>query len=163
MAFKMWQNNMPRISRGPSDQARRNGQHITVHIKRTRPDSASLASTPPVVVKRLHVIQTSSLDNLASFHASPTTSGESSNYYSWDAYPDSSTAGSQAGGVEEDAVRNENMALVRPIGWRGFPDEIEVQAWDGPDWGASKDFVALVEFEGGSVLRSDVQMADVVS
>lgn len=163
MALKMWQNNMPHITSGASNQTRRKGQHVTVHIKRTRPDSATLASSPPVIVKKLHVIQTSSIDNLAGFTTSLTVSGEGSNYYSWDVPAPSSDTAPQAGAVEEGTAIRENSAMIRPIGWRGIPDELEVQAWDGPDWGEGKDFVALVEFEGGLVLRSDVQTADVVS
>jgi hypothetical protein len=113
-------------------------------------------------VKKLHAIQTNSIDNLAGFTSSSTASGEGSNYYSWDAPAASADAAPQAGAMEEGRARREHLAMIRPIGWRGIPDEIEVQAWDGPDWGEGKDFVALVEFEGGLVLRSDVQTADVV-
>lgn len=156
----MWQNNMPHVSHGGTGANTRKGQHITVHIKRTRSDSTGLASTPPVVVAKLHVIQTSSVDAIESFSASSNLSGEGSNYFSWVA--PSTSAGPQAGEVNETRAREENVALIRPIGWRGYTDEIEIQAWDGPDWGANKDFVALVEFEGGLVLRSDVHTADSV-
>jgi hypothetical protein len=153
---------MPHITGGASDQPRRKGQHITVHIRRTRPDAAALASAPPVLVKKLHVVQTSSIDNLAGFNASSTVSGEGSNYHSWDVGAPPNDAVPQAGATEERTAVQEHLAMIRPIGWRGIPDEIEVQAWDGPDWGERKDFVALVEFEGGLVLRSEVQAADVV-
>jgi hypothetical protein len=162
MVLKMWQDNMPRITHGPADGNRRNGQHIIVYIKRTQPDSAELASTPPVLVKKLHVVQASSVDDLASFNASHMTSGEGSDYYSWDMPAGSVDASPQAGAMEESMARREHLAMIRPIGWRGIPDEIEVQAWDGPDWGPGKDFVAIVEFEGGLVLRSDVHTAEVV-
>ncbi|KIM25395.1 hypothetical protein M408DRAFT_26186 [Serendipita vermifera MAFF 305830] len=154
----MWQNNMPRIS--VSGQAARKGQHMTVHIKRTKPDSSTLSNTPPVVT-RLHAFQINSADQLAAFTSSSNLSGEGSNYFSW-AVPSASSNDAQAGAVDETTARQQNVALVRPTGWRGYPDEIEIQAWDGPDWGAGKDFVAVVEFEGGLVLRSDVQTADTV-
>jgi hypothetical protein len=153
---------MPHITVGGNDQPQRKGQHITVHIKRTRSDAAALASSPPVLVKKLHVVQTSSIDTLASFTASSTASGEGSNYYSWDVAAPPNDAAPQAGSMEERTAIQEHLAMIRPIGWRGIPDEMEVQAWDGPDWGERKDFVALLEFEGGLVLRSDVKTADVV-
>jgi hypothetical protein len=125
--LKMWQNNMPHITTGASDQTRRKGQHITVHIKRTRPDSAALASSPPIHVTKVHVVQTSSTDSLASFTASSTVSGEGSNYYSWDIPAASADAAPQAGAMEEGTAIREHLAMIRPIGWRGIPDEIEVQ------------------------------------
>jgi hypothetical protein len=141
----MWQNNMPHIS--ISGSAARRGQNITVHIKRS-PSDTGLASAAPSVLK-LHVAQVGAVEELVSI-----TESNESKYYTWEAI--AALADNEAEAIKEQFV------LTRPLGWPGVSDEIELQAWNGPTWASGMDFIALVEFEGGKVLRSGVQTADVV-
>lgn len=146
---------MPHIS--ISGSAPRRGQNITVHIKRTPGASeASLASTAPSVLK-LHVAQVGTVDELVSI----TDASNASRYYTWEAPQLKGAAIAALADNEADAIK-EQFVLTRPVGWRGVPDEIELQAWNGPTWDSGMDFIALVELDGGNVLRSGVQTADVV-
>lgn len=151
----MWQNNMPHIS--VTGTTPRRGQNITVHIKRTPSTAnAALANTVPSVL-RLHVAQVSAVEELVAI----TEASNEAKYYTWDA-PQLKGDSIAALANDEGAAIREQFFLTRPVGWRGFPNEIELQAWNGPKWGGGMDFIALVEFEGGKVLRSGVQTADVV-
>jgi hypothetical protein len=152
---QMWANAQPRISASGASNTPP-GQHITVHIKRApKVATDELSATPPKVVK-LHVAQVSKVDDLRSV-----TSSNNETYYAWNS-PQLMDRSIVATEYDENAARKEHLVLTRPIGWRGFQDEIELQAWDGPTWGTGKDFVAMVELEGGKVLRSDPIAADVV-
>jgi len=153
----MWQNNMPHIS--ISGSAARRGQNITVHIKRSPSEptdtDTGLASAAPSVLK-LHVAQVGAVEELVSI-----TEPNESKYYTWEAPQLKGEAIAALADNEAEAIK-EQFVLTRPLGWRGVADEIELQAWNGPTWASGMDFIALVEFEGGKVLRSGVQTADVV-
>jgi hypothetical protein len=152
----MWKNNMPRITT-PGEQPRRNGQHVTVHITRTKEATSETAadgeSTPPRVLK-LHVAQASDISDLSA------CASDEDRSYTWNSPELLGEAVAAQAENEASAIRH-HFVLKRPEGWRGIPNEIELQAWDGPTWRERSDFVVLVEFEGGVVLRSDVQTADV--
>lgn len=137
-------------------QTARKGHHITVHIKREPVSpSTALATTTPTIL-RLHVAQVSSAEALLSV-----SSSDPGQCYTWDS---PLLKGVEFAGLvsDESSAQREHHLLMRPIGWRGVENEVEIQAWDGPRWGQGKDFVALVEFDSQKVLRSDVQTADVV-
>ncbi|PVG03364.1 hypothetical protein CPB86DRAFT_695887 [Serendipita vermifera] len=153
----MWQNAMPSINTSGASNTRK-GQHITVHIKRTPGVATGALSASPPKVAKLHVAQVSKVDDLKSV----TSSNDEASYYAWSAPQLMSDRVAAGAYDDETAARREHFVLTRPVGWRGFQDEIELQAWDGPTWGQGKDFVAIVEFEGGKVLRSDPIAADVV-
>ncbi|CCA69112.1 hypothetical protein PIIN_03012 [Serendipita indica DSM 11827] len=145
----MWANNMPGLNSNPQSS----GHNITVHIRRQ--SESALTDDAPKVLK-LHVVQTSSLNDLTSFASNL----DSTRYFSWDGPQLQGLTAQES--LDESAAIEHKFVLTRPRGWRGFDDEIEIQAWKGPTWAGGRDFVALVEFEGGKVLRTDVQSADVV-
>ncbi|KAG8787275.1 hypothetical protein FRC19_009892 [Serendipita sp. 401] len=155
----MWLNNMPTISL--TGASPRKGHHIVVHIKRHSDSLASLSDDAPKVLK-VHVIQASKVEDLSSLRLTAEDNSDSSRYYSWDG-PQLLGDAVSARATDERAARQQHFVLTRPKGWRGAEDEIEINAWDGPSWEGGLDFIAFVEFEGGQVLRTDVQTADIVS
>lgn len=156
----MWKNNMPGITQ-PGGPPRRNGQHITVHITRTKESTSengenaqTAISGPPPRVLKLHVAQISNVNDLSA------CASDESRSYTWSS-PQLLGDAIAAQAEDENAARIHRFLLKRPDGWRGIPNDIELQAWDGPTWPERSDFVAIVEFENGQVLRSEVQTADV--
>ncbi|KAG8833061.1 hypothetical protein FRC17_000066 [Serendipita sp. 399] len=154
----MWLSNMPTITADGTSPRR--GHHLIVHMKRHAKSSTELSGEPPKVLK-VHVFQTSTVDGLSSLYPTGEDDSDSSRYYSWSG-PELLGDVALANATDERAARQQHFVLTRPKGWRGVDDEIEIQAWDGPSWQGGLDFVAFVEFEGGRVLRTGVQTADVV-
>jgi hypothetical protein len=75
------------------------------------------------------------------------------NYYTWAPAP-SSLAPEEA--ESATAVRGGEQFIVRPPGFFQGDDALSVNAWNGPNWGHEVQFVAVLEFEGGARLRSEV-------